>query len=63
MKSVQLDTNHVVEALELLNKVEGGMNDGAVIFDPSRFTNCNFFVCGIALYGTVIDPIRFESMP
>jgi len=63
MKNLQLDTNHVVEAIELLNKVEGGVNAGGQRLDTSSFLGCNFFVCSIALYGSVIDPIRFDIVP
>jgi hypothetical protein len=62
MKNLKLDSNHVVEALELLNKVEGGVYDGDIFMDPGRLIGCDFYVCAIALYGTVIDPIRFESV-
>ena len=63
MKNLKLDTNHVVEAIELLNRVEGGVSAGGKRLDTSSFIHCNFFVCSIALYGSVIDPIRFEIVP
>lgn len=62
MKNLKLDTNHVVEAIELLNKVEGGVYTDGQRLDTSIFTGCDFFVCSIALYGSVIDPVRFETV-
>lgn len=63
MKNAKIDTNHVVEAVELLNKVEGGINATGQRIDSSAFTQCDFFVCGVALYGSVIDPHRFDMLP
>lgn len=62
MKNLKLDTNHVVEAIELLNKVEGGVITEGQRLDSSIFIGCDFFVCSIALYGSVIDPVRFETV-
>ncbi|WP_166838277.1 hypothetical protein [Rheinheimera pleomorphica] len=60
MKNLQHDKNHIIEAAELLNKVEGGTVTGSIL-TPIDYGCFNPFLCSVAMYGGVIDPIRFPN--
>lgn len=60
MNNLQLDNAHVIEAAELLNKVEGGTIIGKILI-PIDHGCTSPFLCAVPMYGGVIDPLRFPD--
>lgn len=58
MKSLQHDKTNIIEAVELLNKVEGGVITGAIL-TPIDYGCFDPFSCSMAMYGGIIPQDRF----
>lgn len=60
MKNLQHNETNIIEAVELLNKVEGGTST-VNFLSPIDYGCFDPFSCSMAMYGGIIDPGRFPN--